>query len=304
MKTETARISETDLHAYVDGHLTAERRAAVEAWLAARPEQAAAVQNWQRQNEALTALFPTLDGESDPGRAQPASHRPRLAGAELDAVAAAAVLLVGIGAAAGWMGRDLLPPAEADALIASAMTAHSLYVKENRHAVEVAAADRQHLVSWLSNRVDRPIDPPDLTPDGFSLVGGRLLPGYDAEDGPAAQLMYENGAAERVTVYITAAAPDQPKAYEFTTRANSRCLLLGQREDHLHRRRRFARIADEGGREEGLPAAHPAAGRHPDLSFRLSSLAAAAGRWNRCCAAPRCARRARPSRPWWYPFPC
>ena len=80
-------------------------------------------------------------------------------------------------------------------------------------------ADREHLVAWLSDRVERPITPPDLSADGFNLVGGRLLPGYEeATKGPAAQLMYENAAAERVTVFITAALEDRKLAYEFLTR--------------------------------------------------------------------------------------
>jgi anti-sigma factor RsiW len=93
-------------------------------------------------------------------------------------------------------------------------------VAENRHAVEVEAGDRDHLVSWLSSRVTQPITPPDLTAEGFTLVGGRLLPPTGStETSPAAQLMYENAAAERVTVYITAALPDKADAYEFTNRA-------------------------------------------------------------------------------------
>ena len=46
-----------------------------------------------------------------------------------------------LGGAIGWGGRDAVTPVEAasDALIDSAVTAHALYVKENRHAVEVAA---------------------------------------------------------------------------------------------------------------------------------------------------------------------
>ena len=76
-------------------------------------------------------------------------------------------------------------------------------------------------MSWLSNRVERPITPPDLAADGFTLVGGRLLPGYGEErTGPAAQLMYENAAQERVTVYITAALPDRRTEKEFTARDN------------------------------------------------------------------------------------
>jgi anti-sigma factor RsiW len=40
---------------------------------------------------------------------------------------------------------------------------------------------------------------PDLAAVGFRLMGGRLLP---AEDGPAAQLMYENGKGDRLTLYF------------------------------------------------------------------------------------------------------
>jgi anti-sigma factor RsiW len=83
----------------------------------------------------------------------------------------------------------------------------------------VAANDREHLVNWLSNRVTQPINPPDLSAEGFTFVGGRLLPPAESgKTGPAAQLMYENAASERVTVYITSALPDRANAYEFTSR--------------------------------------------------------------------------------------
>ena len=47
-----------------------------------------------------------------------------------------------------------------------------------------------------------------------------MLPAaYDEEEiGPAAQLMYQNAANDRVTVYITAAIPDEKNAYEFASR--------------------------------------------------------------------------------------
>jgi len=41
--------------------------------------------------------------------------------------------------------------------------------------------------------------PPDLTAQGFQLVGGRLLP---AASGPAAQFMYENADGDRLTLYV------------------------------------------------------------------------------------------------------
>ncbi|WP_421758746.1 anti-sigma factor family protein [Devosia sp.] len=224
MNSKLSPILEADLHAFADGQLDAARQAEVEAWLLNHPEKAAEVANWQRQNEALSALFVTTGNEPIPDRLRPRQVARRSSSRNwgLSQLAAAAIVLIAVGGALGWAGRDIISPPETpkDVLIGSAVVAHALYVKENRHAVEVAGSDRDHLVTWLSNRIDRPFTPPDLAADGFTLVGGRLLPGdYDEENpSPAAQLMYENAAAERVTVYITASLPDEKPAYEFATR--------------------------------------------------------------------------------------
>lgn len=217
-------ITDADLLAYVDGKLNDAERAAVEKHLGDHPERAAEVSHWQRQNEALEALFAPVNEQPLPTRLDP--HRiSRISAAnsnfKLPQLAAAAMLLLALGGALGWGMRDVVSPAAAasDMLIGSAVTAHALYVNENRHAVEVAAAEQEHLVSWLSNRIARPISAPDLAAEGFTLVGGRLLPPVaGAGTGPAAQLMYENAAAERVTIFVTAALPDGADAYEFTTR--------------------------------------------------------------------------------------
>jgi anti-sigma factor RsiW len=217
-------ITEDDLHAYADRLLAASRAAEVEAWLAQHPDEAAEIAHWQRQNEALTALFPPVEPKLIPERLRPRKIATRAGGLTVNwpQLAAAAVVTLAIGTGAGWALREFERPPESDSLIALAVTAHALYVKENRHAVEVAASDRDHLVSWLSNRVERPITPPDLATEGFNLVGGRLLPGDydDADSGPTAQLMYENVANDRVTVYITAALPNEGNAYQFATREN------------------------------------------------------------------------------------
>jgi len=44
---------------------------------------------------------------------------------------------------------------------------------------------------------------PDLTPFGYKLMGGRLLPG---NGGAAAQLMYDDATGKRLTLYVRAAA--------------------------------------------------------------------------------------------------
>ena len=48
-------------------------------------------------------------------------------------------------------------------------------------------------------RLDKPLKVPDLSAQGYALVGGRLLPG---SEGARAQFMFERAGGERVTLYI------------------------------------------------------------------------------------------------------
>ncbi len=210
------------LHAFADGQLSAAERGAVEQYLALHPEAAALVTQWQRQNDAITTLFSAPASEPIPARLLPqriasgVRHERQQSLRNL----AAALILVILGGGIGWYGRDYLVPVEAssDVLIDQAVTAHTLYVKEKLHAVEVPA-DAPNLMRWLSNRISTPIDAPNLTAQGFTFIGGRLLPGYDdAAPGPAAQLMYENASAERLTLYITAPLPDKKEVWKFAAR--------------------------------------------------------------------------------------
>lgn len=213
-------IDSNALHAYADGKLGEAERLAVERHLAANPEAAAEVANWQRQNDALRALFAPAASEAVPPRLKPhrIAHNIRSERRQGFRNIAAALLLLAIGSGIGWYGRDYATPTRAasDYLIEAAVTAHTLYVKEKTRAVEVAA-DAPNLMTWLSNRITTPIDAPDLTSDGFTFLGGRLLPS-DPSDGlpsPAAQLMYENAEAQRLTIYITAALPDKGEGWEY-----------------------------------------------------------------------------------------
>jgi len=118
---------------------------------------------------------------------------------------AAAILLFLLGGVAGWTVAEIggLPvwgvTAAARTIIADAIAAHRTFAVELRHPVEVPSAQQAHLGEWLSNRLGRPLIVPDLTTLGLQLMGGRLLP---SEGGPAAQLMYDNGRGERLTLYL------------------------------------------------------------------------------------------------------
>ena len=214
-----SRITPDLLMAYADGQLDPAERAAVHSHLAANPDVAAEVALTQRQSDAIRTLFQSAGAEPIPARLRPSRiaaeqgrHRARTW-----RWAAAAVVLVGLGLGLGWFARPLFgAPAASAILIADALNAHAVYVAENRHAVEVGGDDSEHLSSWLSNRLDTNLGLPNLSAEGFTLVGGRLLPGQHEIGGRAAQLMYENPKAQRVTIYVTAALPDGQPAYQFT----------------------------------------------------------------------------------------
>src|SRR5262249_39957496 len=56
-------VTEDELHAYVDGELAADRRGAVEAWLASHPEDAARVAEWRAQADAIRARYGMVASE-------------------------------------------------------------------------------------------------------------------------------------------------------------------------------------------------------------------------------------------------
>lgn len=205
-------ITEADLQAHIDGQLDPERRAVVEAHLAAHPEIAAELAPLSAQNEAIQALFGGIADEPVPARLDPhriADER-RGRGRRWLITAAAACVVFAAGAGLGWYGNTVSsrPADRAQELVVAALSAHSVFAAESRHAVEVAAADQTHLVTWLSNRIGEPLVAPDLSAHGFSLVGGRLLPFQDSR---AAQLMYQDETGRRITLYITAGSQTPPE---------------------------------------------------------------------------------------------
>jgi anti-sigma factor RsiW len=189
-------ISDSDVQAYIDGRLAPARAAAVEAWLADHPEEAARIGAQRHDRDTLKAAYGPIAAEPLPPRVLAEFARPHRAWRRV----AAGVIIFAAGAAAGWagghFGRSGTP--EHRDVVRAAIGAHNVFIPEVRHPVEVAANEEAHLVQWLSKRLGHPLTAPDLTGKGFRLVGGRLL----AEGGrPAALFMYENSAGQRITIY-------------------------------------------------------------------------------------------------------
>ncbi|HBR98737.1 MAG TPA: hypothetical protein DD979_15385 [Gammaproteobacteria bacterium] len=209
----TKHINESDLHAYVDQQLSGDRRQAVEAWLEEHPEDAEKVRRWQQQNLAIARQYDTRQWQHTPDHLRPETILQRQRHAYV--AVAASVVLVLCGMVAGWFAHDIHDDGQPlrQSLARSAVMAHQVFTVEVRHPVEVGAHQEQHLVAWLSKRLGHPLRIPSLETEGYQLVGGRLLP---SSDGAAAQMMFEDTAGTRVTIYAQRSLTTTQTAFQFS----------------------------------------------------------------------------------------
>ncbi|MBC7499768.1 MAG: anti-sigma factor [Herminiimonas sp.] len=202
-------VTESDLHAYIDGLLPTARCAEIEVYLASRPDELARVNAFRAQNASLRALFnPVLD-EPVPARL---SAQPRSNSWVLQRLAAGVVIVV-VSGSAGWAlhgqydaqlarNADTMPATaqQSASLARQAAIAHVVFSPDVKRPVEIGADQEDQLVAWLSKRIGTQIRPPKLGKLGYELIGGRLLPG---QSGPVAQFMYHDATGQRLTLYVS-----------------------------------------------------------------------------------------------------
>ncbi len=246
------RPNDDQLSAWLDGELGITERDLVDAWLREHPEDSARLQLWAADRDALRARFQAVLDEPIPDALRervllkPVRRWPWASNTALPwarAAMAAGLLLAGgvIGAAlSGGLGAGMGAGVGTGGMAATgglfkqgsdgaarstwtqrAAVAHTVFVPEVRHPVEVAVsgapaaeqrAQEEHLARWLTKRLDMPVHLFDLRSHGFELVGGRLL--ADAI-GPSAQLMYQDSRGTRITVYLRRPEPGTPAAFRF-----------------------------------------------------------------------------------------
>ncbi|MFN3375538.1 MAG: anti-sigma factor family protein [Burkholderiaceae bacterium] len=231
MKPSAPPLDDPSLHAWADGRLSPQQAAALwSQWQAdGAPAQEAATA-WAQQRAQLRALAAAQPEPAPSARLEEAARKAQQAHTRWTHARrwwnqAAVAACVGLAFGLGWLARGEWPTGAATALTMApslrgapaaapytlaaeplrfaqhASMAHAIFQPEVRHPVEVSAAQQDHLVAWLSKRLGRPLAVPDLQPQGFELMGGRLLPG---DSGPRAQFMYQNAAGVRVTLYVGA----------------------------------------------------------------------------------------------------
>ncbi len=220
MKTRADRVTDQQLHAYLDNELDARGRLAVEARLAADPQLAARLQAYRRLGERLHARYDALLSEPV---ALPPGRRRRLP--PWLARAAGVALVALLSGVLGWQLKarsGAAPSPELADLVQPAAFAHQVYATDSHYPVEIPAGERDSLDRWVSQRMHTELRAPDLGAQGFKLIGGRLLPSTNRM---AAQFMYEDEQGGRLTLYIRRLS-DFPGVANFRYREQERLHLF------------------------------------------------------------------------------
>jgi anti-sigma factor RsiW len=206
-------ITEDDLHAFVDKALDAERHREVAAFLDTHPEAATRVASYHAQAVALRSALEAAATEPVPSRLNLANiietrrpaGRPRFA-----QMAAAAVVLLAIGASGGWLVKGYtMPPTEGVAALAQeASASYSAFASDRLRPVEVRADGTDDLMVLASATIGGSVAIPDLTKAGYRLMGGRVVP---TSHGSGFMLMYDNDKGSRLVMLTRRMKVDQDK---------------------------------------------------------------------------------------------
>ncbi len=239
-RTSEAAFDEADLNGFVDGRIDPARAAALAESLASDPESRARIDGWKRQNESLRTMFASVLFEPVPARlmagsvparpTHPEAAKPRDTG-RTSSVSSGVLVTTSLGMAlVGFalgaivsMGTDdfglsrpsesgfgkqaaqrtaAVLPTPARSLSDIAVEAHRTYLGDPVHQVELSGADTPRLTRWIQHRLGPTARVPDLTAQGWTLLGGRILPG---PQGPVAFLVYADGA-DRLSLALSRSA--------------------------------------------------------------------------------------------------
>jgi anti-sigma factor RsiW len=203
-------LDDNTLVAYVDGELDAATAREVEQALESSPAARNTVAKLRASAALVRAAFAeALHEPPPPGLVALLRAAPRRTRPARRWLAFAASIALLIGAAGGFLvARQLEPAAPAQAsierLMADVADYHRVYAREQRHLVEVAAAETPHIEEWLGRRLKGQLQIPNLSAQGLEFQGGRLLA---FEGRPMAELIYKPADGPPIGLCITFASP-------------------------------------------------------------------------------------------------
>jgi len=213
------------LSAYLDGELEADDARAIEALLQSDPAAQAELDALMAADAMAQDQFAALLDDpvplalaqkirSSPVGMPAARPAPRRFGG---AIAAGLALFI-FGGAGGYLLKDQIAPSGTEVARAGWLSDiadyHAIYATQQRHLVEVAADEADHIEKWLGATVGVAFSIPDLSQFGLTFEGGRLLV---AAGKPVAQLMYRLQDGTVIALCLQS-SPDALPAAEFQQR--------------------------------------------------------------------------------------
>lgn len=196
----TEPVREVDLHAYLDGELTPERAAQVDAYLRNCPDELLRLEQYRADGDAITRVF------------LPWKRSHRVLRARRLALQVTAIALVGLLSITGLLLQEH-GMASMDALARAAAHAHVTFALSDRTS-NLPLSNQTGLETAISREISAPVHLPQLSDLGFHLVAAHVLPPPKER---AVQLVYSN-SGHLISIYIEA----QPGARETPFRLTRR----------------------------------------------------------------------------------
>ena len=207
---------DADLMAYVDGKLSPEDAARIEAQLMQDAPVQAQVTGWQRQRTALRDAADLLDTgprnlvtarlERDlAAQLRKRQLRALLWSPRLRDIAAGVVLF-----AAGWGTNSYLESRQQTSLpgyVTQAFNAHGAHGYDTLQPAHLTPDQMDAALDWMSDKLQMKLNDPGLERAGLSLQYARLV---ETGTGPLALFTYEDSKGERLTLSITPHPVAQP----------------------------------------------------------------------------------------------
>lgn len=205
-------ITEDDLQAFVDDALSPERRGLVSEYLLTNVDAAARVAAYREQAAVLQQSLDPVADEPVPSRLNleniAAAHRATTSRPNRLRLAAAATVLLAVGATGGWLTKGyMLPPTEGVAALAlEASASYGAFAADRLRPVEVRADGSDTLQQLASTTLGSSVIIPDLGASGYRLMGGRVIP---TTHGAGFMLMYDDDKGNRLVMLSRRMLVDQ-----------------------------------------------------------------------------------------------